>query len=84
MWRSDAARVVERPERHYAGGRSGTTHRTTTELQMNDLAHAVNGDRHTSADGLHVLIVDDNRVIRDAVAALLVNEDGLGLSLIHI
>src|SRR5688572_31379380 len=44
---------------------------------MNDRAHAAN-DRHPSEDGLQLLIVDDNRVIRDAVAALLVNEDGVG------
>jgi hypothetical protein len=36
--------------------------------------HATNTARHASADGLQLLIVDDNRVIRDAVAALLVNE----------
>src|SRR5262245_12292292 len=45
---------------------------------MNDLAHAVNGDPRTSDDGLPVLLVDDNGGIRDAVASLLINEDGLG------
>src|SRR4030095_7016414 len=44
---------------------------------MNELGHAIDADR-SSDDGLRLLIVDDNRVIRDAVAALLVNEDGLG------
>ncbi|HEY3186400.1 MAG TPA: response regulator transcription factor [Solirubrobacteraceae bacterium] len=32
----------------------------------------------SSARGLRVLIIDDNRVIRDAVAALLIDEDGVG------
>lgn len=45
---------------------------------MSEPAHAATANRRASADGLHLLIVDDNRVIRDAVAALLVNEDGVG------
>ena len=45
---------------------------------MNDRAHAANADRLPSEAELQLLIVDDNRVIRDAVAALLVNEDGVG------
>jgi len=45
---------------------------------MNQLGQAIDTDRRSSDDGLRLLIVDDNRVIRDAVAALLVHEDGLG------
>jgi DNA-binding NarL/FixJ family response regulator len=45
---------------------------------MADRIHAVNVAARSSARGLRVLIIDDNRVIRDAVAALLIDEDGVG------
>ena len=74
---SDAARVVGFRETHYPGP-PHATHYTTTERQMTQLGHAVNTTPRSSVHGLQLLIVDDNRVIRDAVAALLVNQDGVG------
>src|SRR5215510_4389522 len=47
-------------------------------MAMADAAHAVASSFHPSPlSGLNVLVVDDNRVIRDAVAALLLKEDGV-------
>ena len=44
---------------------------------MTDAAHALAPSFRSPLSGLNVLVVDDNRVIRDAVAALLLKEEGV-------
>jgi DNA-binding NarL/FixJ family response regulator len=44
---------------------------------MRDQAESLSVELHVPPDGLHVLVVDDNRVVRDAVAALLVDEESV-------
>ena len=44
---------------------------------MTDAAHALAPSFRSPLSGLNVLVVDDNRVIRDAVAALLSKEEGV-------
>jgi len=44
---------------------------------MADAAHALAPSFRSPLSGLNVLVVDDNRVIRDAVAALLSKEEGV-------
>ena len=44
---------------------------------MSDAAHALAPSFRSPLSGLNVLVVDDNRVIRDAVAALLLKEEGV-------
>jgi len=44
---------------------------------MTDAAHALAPSFRSPLSGLNVLVVDDNRVIRDAVAGLLLKEEGV-------
>jgi len=46
-------------------------------MAMADAAHASAPSCRSPLSGLNVLVVDDNRVIRDAVAALLLKEEGV-------
>jgi len=46
-------------------------------MAMTDAAHALAPSFRSPLSGLNVLVVDDNRVIRDAVAALLLKEEGV-------
>jgi DNA-binding NarL/FixJ family response regulator len=46
-------------------------------MAMADPAHASASSFRSPLSGLNVLVVDDNRVIRDAVTALLLKEDGI-------
>src|SRR5881409_3476566 len=46
-------------------------------MTMSDAPHALTSSFRSPLSGLNVLVVDDNRVIRDAVAALLLKEEGV-------
>ena len=46
-------------------------------MAITDAAHALAPSFRSPLSGLNVLVVDDNRVIRDAVAALLLKEEGV-------
>src|SRR5438552_6303056 len=46
-------------------------------MAMTDAAHALAPSFRSPLSGLNVLVVDDNRVISDAVAALLLKEEGV-------
>jgi len=46
-------------------------------MAMTDAAHALAPSFRSPLSGLNVLVVDDNRVIRDAVAGLLLKEEGV-------